>query len=79
MPVGFGERAEKRSIVEVKSDENSLAHALVIAVARVANDPDYKAYIHGRKILPQIRELLQASGVDTRTTNIFNATCHNIG
>jgi hypothetical protein len=29
----------KRCIVEVGAKENSLAHALVIAVARVTNDP----------------------------------------
>jgi hypothetical protein len=37
----------KRSIVEVKSETNCLAHALVIARARVDNDPDYDAYCRG--------------------------------
>ena len=77
MPVGFGKKAEKskgrplskmaqlkRSIVQVKAKENCLAHALVIAISRVMNDPNYKAYRQGRKILPKVRELLQASGVD---------------
>ena len=77
MPVGLGKKAEKskgrplsktahlkRSIVEVKARDNCLVHALVIAVARLANDPNYKAYRQGRKILPKVRELLQASGVD---------------
>jgi hypothetical protein len=54
----------KRSIVEVKTDENCQAHALVIATAKVTNDPNYKAYRQRRKILPKLRELLQASGVD---------------
>jgi hypothetical protein len=54
----------KRSIVEVKAKENCLAHALVIAVARVTNDPDYQVYRHGWKILPKVREMLQATGVD---------------
>ena len=55
----------KRSIVEVKAKDNCLAHALVIAVARVRNDPNYQAYRKGyKKILPKVRELLQASGVD---------------
>jgi hypothetical protein len=54
----------KRSIVEVKAEENCLAHALVIAVARFTNDPNYKAYRQGRKILPKARELLQVAGVD---------------
>jgi hypothetical protein len=44
-------------IVEVKAKENCLAHALLIAVAKVTNDSDYKAYRQGRKILPEVREL----------------------
>jgi hypothetical protein len=54
----------KRSVVEMKAKENCLAHTLVIAIARVRKDPDYQAYRHGRKILPKVRELLQATGVD---------------
>ena len=78
MPVGFG-KAEtskgrtlsmtahiKRSIVEVKAKENCLAQALVIAVARVTNDLNYKSYRRGWKILAKVRELLQGSGVDLR-------------
>ena len=77
MPVGFGRRALKtrgrplsvmahlkRSIVKVVAEENCLAHALIIAVARLTNDPNYKAYIQGRKILPKVRELLEVTGVD---------------
>jgi hypothetical protein len=68
MHTGFGKRAEtskgrfmsvtahlKKSIVEVMTEENCLAHALVIAFAKVTNDPDYKAYRQGRKILPKVR------------------------
>ena len=57
MPVGFGKDAIKRkgrplatlahpkkSIVEVRAGENCLAHTLVIAIARLNNDPNYKAY-----------------------------------
>ena len=40
----------KRSIIEVRAEENCLAHALVIAIARLHNDPYYKAYSQGRKI-----------------------------
>jgi hypothetical protein len=70
IPVGFGKRTEtskerplsvmahlKRSIVEVKAEENNLAHALVIAVSKMTNDLNYKAYIQGRKILPKVYEL----------------------
>jgi hypothetical protein len=42
----------------------NLAHALVIAIARVTKDPDYNAYTQGRKILPKVCKLLQVSGVD---------------
>jgi len=56
MPIGFGKHAiknrgrtlsvmahRKRSIVEVQAEENCLAHALVIAIAKVDKDPNYKA------------------------------------
>ena len=75
-PTGFG-KAEtskgrpvstmaylKKSIVEVKAKENCLAHALVIAVAKLTNDSNYSSYRKGWKILPKVRELLQATGVD---------------
>ena len=55
MPVGFGGDGMKRkvrplatmahlkrSIVEVRPEENRLAHSLVIAIARLNNDRDYK-------------------------------------
>ena len=41
----------KKRIVEVRAVQNCLAHALVIAIAKVDNDPNYKAYIQGRKIV----------------------------
>ena len=40
----------KTSIVQVKSRSNCLAHALLIAVAKIENHPEYKSYIMGRKI-----------------------------
>jgi len=64
MPVGFGKSAIKNtgrplsvmaclktSKVEVKAEENCLAHALIISIAKVENDPVYKAYRQGRKIV----------------------------
>ena len=54
----------KKSIVEVMTEENCLAHALVIAMAKVTNDPNYPAYRKGRKILPMVHELLQKTCVD---------------
>ena len=72
MPVVYGKHAIKsmgrplsvmshlkRSIVEVKADENCLAHALIIPIARVDNDANYKAYRQGRKISPVVQALLQ--------------------
>ena len=57
MPVGFGRVAVKQkgrqlasmvqlkgSILEVRTEENFFAHALIIAIAKLNNDPDYKAY-----------------------------------
>jgi hypothetical protein len=55
----------KRSIVEVRAEENCLAHALVTAMARVTNDPNYQSYRKGRKkILPKDRDILQALGLE---------------
>ena len=54
----------KRSVVEVKTSENCLAHAIIIAIAKVENDPDYKAYRQGRKIRPVVQKLLGKTGLD---------------
>jgi len=54
----------KTSIVEVKAEENCLAHALVISIAKVENDPDYKAYRQGRKIRQVVQTLLETTGID---------------
>jgi hypothetical protein len=74
--VGFGTRAImsrgrplpvmahlKRSIVEVKAAEIRLDHAIIIAIARVQNEPDYKAYQKGRKIRPVVQKLLEKTGI----------------
>ena len=55
MPVGFSTRVVKsrgrllsvlahlkRSVVEVNASENCLAHAIIIAIANLKNDPDHK-------------------------------------
>jgi hypothetical protein len=75
MPVGFGNgdgikskgrpleiKAHlKKSIVQVKAETNCLAHALVIAKARVDNDPNYNSYrdSRNRKIIPAVQHLLE--------------------
>jgi hypothetical protein len=50
--------------VRVNADEKCLAHALVIAIAKVQNDPDYEAYRKGRKIRPKVQRLLATTGID---------------
>ena len=76
MPVGFGRGIKtmgrqlsvtahiKKSIVEVKTESNCLAWALIIAIARVENDSNYKSYRDGWKIRPVVRNLLETKGID---------------
>jgi len=77
MPVGFGRKSVKskarplaemvhlkRSIIEVKAKTDCLAHALIIAIARITKDTDYKAYRQGCKILQTVQHLLQTTGID---------------
>ena len=37
----------KRSIIEVKVENNCLAHTLIIAIARMKKDPNYESYRNG--------------------------------
>ena len=77
MPIGFGKHAItsrgrplyvmthlKKSTVEVKAEENCLAHALVIAIAKVDKEANFKAYIQGRKIRPVVQNLFENTGID---------------
>jgi len=54
----------KISIVEVKAEENCLAHALIIAIAKVNNGANYISYLQGDKIRSVIRTFLQKAGID---------------
>jgi hypothetical protein len=56
--------AIKRNIVVVKAAFLCLAHALVIAMARVNSNPTYELYRHGKCLKTPVEELLKASGVD---------------
>jgi len=80
MPVGFGKNILKsrgrplsvmahfkRSIVEVKAEVKCLAHAILIAIAKVDNDRNYKTYCQGRKIRHAFETLLETT--DTNLTN----------
>jgi len=77
MPVGFRRKSVKskgqsldvaahvkKSIIKVKSDTDCLAHALIIDIARLENDSDYKSYRDGYKIRPVVQSLLETTGID---------------
>jgi hypothetical protein len=75
MPVGFGRIKTKgrqlsvtthlkKIIIEVKAEQNCLAHALIIAIAKLNDDPDYKAYRQGRNIRPVVDRLLETTCID---------------
>jgi hypothetical protein len=75
MPVGHGHVKTKgrqqevmahlkRSIIEVKAEQNCLPHALIIAIARLNNDPNYNSYRHGYKLRPEVDSLLWTTGID---------------
>ena len=79
MPVGFGSPGDgikskgrplsvmtnlKNSIIRIKTETNCLAHALIIAIAKLTNDPNYKAYIEDRKIYPVVSNLLETTGIN---------------
>ena len=54
----------KKSIIQVKTETDSLAHPLIITIAKLTNDPDYKADSKGRKIYPKVSNLLKTTGVN---------------
>ena len=77
MPVGFGHTALrskgrtlanlahlKRSVIEVKAENNCLAHALIVAIARLEKYPNYQSYRKGKKIHPVVACLLEATVID---------------
>ena len=44
-----------------------MAHALVIAKAKVDGDPNYESYRHGYKLRPFVDRLLETTGIDLST------------
>ena len=53
-----------KSIIQVKATENCLAHALIIAIARVDNDSNSESYRKCWKIRPVLRDMLEKTGID---------------
>jgi hypothetical protein len=78
MPIGFGKGLKskgrplavmahlKRSIIEVKAENNYLAHTLIIAKANLDHDLNYTSYRREYKISPVVKQLLQVTGIDLR-------------
>jgi len=72
MPLGYGgvikttlrHGTPQKSIVDVKVANNWLAHDLIIAIAKVDNNANYKSYRKGRKIRSVVHSLLQETGID---------------
>ena len=77
MPVCFGRKSIKskgrpiaemvhlkRNIIEVKAKSDCLAHALIIAIAKITDDPNLIAYQRGYKMLQKVQHLLQTIGID---------------
>ena len=51
----------KKSNLRVKSETNCLAHALITAIAKITDDPNYRLYCQGRKLGHLVRQLLETS------------------
>jgi hypothetical protein len=70
IPVGFGGGFKtkgrqldqiahiKKGIATLNAKKNCLAHALITAIARLDNDPNYNSYQRGYKIRPEVDCLL---------------------
>ena len=54
----------KKIIIEVKDEDNCLAHAFIIAISRVNNDSNYNSYRRGYKIRPVVQNLLETTGIN---------------
>jgi hypothetical protein len=76
MPVGFGGIKQKvgplatmfhlkTSIVEVGTEENCLAHALIMAIA-LLNDHNSTSYMKGRRMRHVVDQLLETTGIDLK-------------
>jgi hypothetical protein len=56
--------ALKKCIVVVKAAVLCLTHAIIIAIARVNNDPKYASYRHGYDLKKHVEDPLKPYGVD---------------
>ena len=78
MPVGFGLQGNdiktkgrplsemahlNKSIVQVNTETNCLAHSIIIAIAKLTNESNYNAYMKVRKIYHKVGQLLAKTGI----------------
>jgi hypothetical protein len=54
----------KSSIIQVKAENNCLAHALVIAIAKLSNDANYVECRRVFKIRPIVDNVLATTGIN---------------
>ena len=98
MPVGFGYNKGiktmgsllpvmahlKKVIVQDKSENNCLAHALIIDIAKLTDEPNYEAYRRGGKYTPKAIRYLrrQVSAMlmvgESPNSKVFRRTIDNI-
>jgi len=50
--------------VNVRTETNCLAHALVMAIAKITDDPNYKSYSNGWKIVPVVQQIIETTGIN---------------
>jgi len=62
----------KKSILVVKAAALCLAHAFIIAMARVNGDPKYKSYRDGYGLKLPVQDLLSASGITLTNSGYLN-------
>jgi hypothetical protein len=53
----------KKSIIELKTETNCLAHALIIAIDKIPNEPNYNSYRRGYKIRQVVSNVLATTGI----------------
>jgi len=53
-----------RHIVELRAGQNCFTHALVIAITKVDNYPNYEAFRKGRKLYHGDQTLLETTGIE---------------
>ena len=54
----------KRSVAEVKAEDNCFTHSLIQAITKADNYSNYESYRHGYKIRSVVRNLLDTTGID---------------